>query len=130
VNNPPFANNQANLAKCKSVVELYFAMLNLGLFTETAKLFAPDGVLYPPVEEPVAGRSAIAHYLHNQLDGMQLEPLHHQLQILCNGLTQIQVVGKAKLCPFGIDVLWIFWLNAQAEIEQLWVNLISDTRMR
>lgn len=52
----------------------YFETLNVGNFEACAALFAADGVMYPPFEEGLVGPEAIATYLHQEAQGMKLNP--------------------------------------------------------
>ncbi|MFP3436003.1 nuclear transport factor 2 family protein, partial [Paraburkholderia sp. SIMBA_061] len=56
------------------LIEQYFQTLNAQAFNSTAALFAQDGELHPPLEEPVVGNRAIAQYLATEAMGMTLVP--------------------------------------------------------
>ncbi|MGL5076282.1 MAG: hypothetical protein ACRDBG_10685, partial [Waterburya sp.] len=62
-------DNQKNL-----VIDNYFATINREDFEQTAALFAEDGKLLAPFEDPILGRDAIALYLHKEAKGMKLLP--------------------------------------------------------
>ena len=47
----------------KTSIWPYFETMNAGDFEPTAAMFAGDGVLNAPFEEPIVGREAIAPYL-------------------------------------------------------------------
>lgn len=121
----PF-DNQSGLSTHQSAISRYFATLNLGQFDETAALFALEGELHPPVDEPVVGRSAIGAYLHQEAVGLHLEPLHYQIEPMPDGQTQVNVLGRVQVCPFGSNVAWIFVLNTQGEIARVIIELRSD----
>lgn len=118
-------SNQVSLATCESVIDQYFATLNLEQYHKTAALFARDGVLHPPVDDPVVGRAAIASYLQREAPGLRLEPLNCQFKPLPSGQTQVHVQGKVHVCPFGSNVAWMFLLNACGEIERLQIELMA-----
>ena len=118
-------SNQVCLATCESAIEQYFATLNLEQYYKTAALFARDGVLHPPVDDPVVGRSAIVSYLQREAPGLRLEPLYCQFTPLLSGQIQVYVQGKVHVCPFGSNVAWTFSLNSRCEIERVQIELIS-----
>lgn len=119
-------DSQACLGKHRSVICGYFTTLNQAQFDETAALFAPEGELHPPVDDPVIGRSAIAAYLHQEGAGFYLEPLYYRVQPCPDGQTQVCVLGRVRVCPFGSNVSWVFLLNSQGEIAWVKIELCSD----
>jgi hypothetical protein len=120
------SDNQTDFGKHRLVINRYFTTLNLGQFDAAAALFAVEGEMHPPVDEPVIGRSAIEAYLHEAAVGLRLEPLHYQSELLSNGQTQVTVLGRVQICPFGSNVAWIFVLNPQGEIARVVIELRSD----
>jgi hypothetical protein len=121
-----FAQDVSQFGVERSVVERYFSTLNQGRFQETADLFAVDGVLFPPFDEPVSGREAIVSYLHKEADGMEITPQKFNCKPTTNGITQVQVRGRVKVLVFEVQVGWDFLLNSQTEIEQVRVNLLAS----
>ncbi len=104
----------------------YFETLNAGNFEATANLFAEDGVLHAPFEEPITGKSSIASYLKTEARGMQLEPQQGISQILEDGLVEIQISGRVQTSAFGVNVGWLFLLNYQQEILAVTVKLLAS----
>jgi len=110
----------------KPAVLRYFETLNAGNFEATANLFAEDGVLHAPFEEPIIGKSSIATYLKTEARGMQLEPQQGISQILEDGLVEIQVSGRVQTSAFGVNVGWLFLLNSNQEILAVTVKLLAS----
>lgn len=119
-------NDQTSPSGYRSTIDHYFDTLNQGQFHKTAALFSLEGTLYPPVEDPIVGRSAIETYLHSEASGQQVEPLSHQCHSLPNGQTYVSVQSWVRICPFGINVVWIFRLNSQGEIDHLHIELMPS----
>ena len=104
----------------------YFETLNAGDFDATANLFADDGVLHAPFEEPIIGSSSIATYLKTEARGMQLEPQQGVSQILEDGNVEVQVSGRVQTSAFGINVAWLFLLNSDQKILSVTVKLLAS----
>ena len=104
----------------------YFETLNAGDFEATANLFAEDGVLHAPFEEPIIGSSSIATYLKTEARGMQLEPQQGVSQILEDGNVEVQVSGRVQTSAFGINVAWLFMLNSDQKILSVTVKLLAS----
>ncbi len=110
----------------KPAVLRYFETLNAGDFAATADLFAEDGVLHAPFEEPIIGKSSIGTYLKTEARGMQLEPQQGISQDLEDGLVEVQVSGRVQTAAFGINVAWLFVLNSHQEILSVTVKLLAS----
>jgi hypothetical protein len=110
----------------KPTVLRYFETLNAGDFEATANLFALDGVLHAPFEEPIIGSSSIATYLKTEARGMQLEPQQGVSQILEDGNVEVQVSGRVQTSAFGINVAWLFLLNSHQKILSVTVKLLAS----
>lgn len=110
----------------QATVETYFETFNAGQFQATAALFAPQGILVPPFETPVVGPAAIATYLAQEAEGMQIEPLQFRTEALPNGQIAIEVIGQVQALVFQVKVAWNFCLNAQGQIEAVRVNLLAS----
>ncbi|TAG75492.1 MAG: nuclear transport factor 2 family protein [Oscillatoriales cyanobacterium] len=94
----------------KPALEQYFETFNAGDFEATANLFAEDGVLHAPFEEPI----------------IDLEPQQSASKILEDGTVEIQVSGRVQTPAFGINVGWVFLLNFQQEILSVTVKLLAS----
>ena len=110
----------------KPTVLRYFETLNAGDFDATANLFADDGVLHAPFEEPIIGSISIATYLKKEARGMQLEPEQGVSQILEDGNVEVQVSGRVQTSAFGINVAWLFLLNSDQKLLSVTVKLLAS----
>lgn len=110
----------------KPAVLRYFETLNAGDFAATANLFAEDGVLHAPFEQPIIGKSSIGTYLKTEAPGMQLEPQQGISQNLADGTVEVQISGRVQTSAFGINVAWLFLLNSHQEILAVTVKLLAS----
>lgn len=110
------------------VILRYFETLNTGDFEATAELFADDGVLLPPFEEPVVGPGAIAIYLTNEAKGFTLHPQQGTRHALESGDIEFQIVGKVQTPLFTVNVGWQFILNPQAKILLAKIKLLASMK--
>lgn len=108
------------------VIARYFETLNAGEFEATSALFAAEGKLKPPFEEPVVGSEAIAAYLQAEANGMKLSPTKGTIETLEDGNTQIQVSGSVQTAFFIVNVGWLFILNPEREILHVTVKLLAS----
>lgn len=104
----------------------YFETLNAGDFEATANLFADNGVLHAPFEDPIIGRISIATYLKKEARGMQLEPQKGVSQILEDGKVEVQVSGRVQTSAFGVNVGWRFLFNYDQKILSVTVKLLAS----
>lgn len=104
----------------------YFETLNAGDYVATAALFAEDGVLHPPFESGIVGPEAIATYLQAEATGMQLLPRQGISEAIADEHTQVQVSGKVQTAWFGVNVSWLFVLNAQQQITDATIKLLAS----
>lgn len=108
------------------IVLRYFETMNAGDYQATAALFAENGALHPPFEEPIEGQEAIAIYLKAEATGMQLFARQGTIEPLEDEQIQLQVRGKVQTPLFGVNVAWIFILNAQREIFYARIKLLAS----
>ncbi|MFN9558048.1 MAG: ketosteroid isomerase family protein, partial [Dolichospermum sp.] len=104
----------------------YFTTLNAGEFTQTAALFAEDGLMYPPFESAIIGQDAIATYLDKEAQDIKAYPQQGISENLPDDHTQIQVTGKAETSWCGVNVLWLFILNRNKQIIEAKIKLLAS----
>lgn len=114
-------DNQKNL-----VIDNYFATINQEDFEQTAALFAEDGKLLAPFEEPIIGRDAIALYLHKEANGMKLLPQKKMCELTANNVDQIKVTGKVKTSLFSVNVAWFLNFNSEQQITEAKIKLLAS----
>ena len=110
----------------ETVIANYFATINQEDFVATAALFAIDGELKAPFENPIIGQKAIANYLTKEAKGMKLLPKQGISEIAEDGVEQFKVTGKVKTPLFSVHVAWHFRLNQKQEITQAKIKLLAS----
>ncbi len=108
------------------VILRYFESLNAGEFDETASLFAWDGVIQPPFESGIVGQDAIAAYLKQEAQGIKAEPRQGIAENLDNNQIEFQISGKAQTTWCGVNVMWLFILNQQRQIQFTKIKLLAS----
>ncbi|MEL6581878.1 MAG: ketosteroid isomerase family protein [Cyanobacteria bacterium J06607_15] len=104
----------------------YFRTINQEKFSDTAALFADNGVLLAPFEQPITGRKAIALYLQQEASGMQLLPLRETVTTDDTEAQQIIIKGKVKTALFSVNVAWHFSLDRQQQITTVKIKLLAS----
>jgi hypothetical protein len=107
-------------------VACYFDTLNAGQFANTAKLFATEGVMFPPFEDGVIGPTAIATYLDAEAHSLRLFPETSTCKELPDGQHQVHVKGRVQTLLFSVNVAWAFLLTPQAEIQAVSIQLLAS----
>lgn len=122
------------------IILQYFDTLNLGDFEATSELFAIEGMLQPPFEAMVIGRSEIAAYLKQEAQGFVLLPQEGQQVLESDRLekgglekgdlerdsSEFLVLGKVQTPWFTVNVSWTFILNSSKQIVLAKVNLLAS----
>jgi len=108
------------------VVLRYFETLNEEAFEATSQLFAVDGAMQPPFEQPIEGRDAIAAYLQAEAKGLKLQPRQGVAQAVEDGCTVVEVSGKVQTPIFAVNVSWHFTLNENKELAFAKIKLLAS----
>ena len=106
----------------------YFLTINREEFQQTATLFAEDGELIAPFEDPIIGRKAIALYLSKEAKGMTLLPQQGIYESSEDDSEQIKVLGKVKTSLFTVNVAWFFNYNLHQQITTARIKLIASSQ--
>ena len=104
----------------------YFELFNAAEFEAVSQLFDSEGVMHAPFEQPIVGPEAIAAYLHQEATGMTLLPRQGVIEPTEDDATQVQVAGKVQTPWFGVNVSWLFILNAQQKIVSATIKLLAS----
>jgi len=125
-----FATTEADKFQISGISEpvilRYFETLNAGNFHETASLFAADGVMQPPFESGIVGSNAIATYLKQEAQGIKAEPSQGIAENLDNNQIEFQVSGKAQTTWCGVNVMWLFIVNQERQIQFTRIKLLAS----
>lgn len=107
------------------LVKDYFRTLNSQDFDGTADLFQENGVLQPPLEEPIVGAIAIAQYLHSEAVGMNFFPKEGSYKQLDSHRIQGYVQGYVETSTFKVNVAWQFLIN-DTQLEAVAIKLLAS----
>jgi len=99
----------------------YFHYFNAGDFAAVASLFAADGWLQPPFEEPMTGPAAIARYLQREATGIQCQP--HSAR---RASGQIRVLGRVHAPGFSLNVAWQFAFSRDGKLASTQIELLAS----
>jgi len=110
----------------EAVILRYFESLNAGEFDEVAHLFASDGVIQPPFESGIVGQDAIATYLKQEAQGIKAEPCQGIAENLDNNQIEFHISGKAQTTWCGVNIMWLFILNQQRQIQFTKIKLLAS----
>ncbi|HEY9837471.1 MAG TPA: ketosteroid isomerase family protein, partial [Vampirovibrionales bacterium] len=111
-----------------ATLEQYFNSLNAGEFESVSELFAVEGELRPPFEDPVVGPEAIASYLEAEAKGMKLYPRSDFVESLEGENRHFEIRGQVETAFFKVNVAWFFVLNPGAEILSVQVKLLASLK--
>ncbi|MBE9079009.1 nuclear transport factor 2 family protein [Romeria aff. gracilis LEGE 07310] len=103
-------------------LQRYFEAFNSGQFQTAATLFSPQGELCPPFESAIVGPEQIADYLQREAKEMQALP---QLWEPEQPEQPHTVRGTVQTTVFKVNVAWLFWLNAEGQIDRLQIRLLA-----
>jgi len=113
-----------------STVLSYMENMNAFDFQAAVALFAEDGALQPPFEEPIMGQESILAYMREECYGLKLIPERGISGPGEGGFTQIKVTGKVQT-PWvgdsvGINLAWRFLLNPQGKIFFVAIDVLAS----
>ncbi|MBE9139581.1 nuclear transport factor 2 family protein [Nodosilinea sp. LEGE 07088] len=123
---PQTAEATLDLATVSPVVERYFAQFNAADYRAVAMLFATDGVLVAPFEEPIVGTDAIYIYLQAEARAMRATPVEADITTHPNGTQQVVVKGRVKTLLFSVNVRWSFVVAAANKIQSVEIKLLAS----
>ncbi len=109
-----------------AIVRRYIEAFNTGKFERAASAFAANGILYPPIDDAVKGRNAIARYLRREANGMKIASDRIEIRAQQPDNICIETLGKVQTPLFGINAAWTFALNSRSEITSLSVKLLAS----
>ncbi|MCF2150260.1 orange carotenoid-binding protein [Desmonostoc muscorum LEGE 12446] len=108
----------------------YMENMNAFDFEAAVALFAEDGALQPPFQEPVIGHESILTYMREECYGLKLIPETGVSEPAEAEFTRIKVTGKVQTPWFGesvgINLAWRFLLNPQDKIFFVAIDLLAS----
>ena len=108
----------------------YMDNMNAFDFQAAVALFAAEGALKPPFQEPIAGQKNILAYMRDECYGLKLLPEQGVSEPAEAGFTQIKVTGKVQTPWFGdkagINLAWRFLLNPEGQIFFVGIDVLAS----
>lgn len=108
----------------------YMDNMNAFDFQAAVALFAEEGALKPPFQEPIAGQANILAYMREECYGLKLLPEQGVSEPAEGGFTQIKVTGKVQTPWFegnvGINLAWRFLLNPEGKIFFVGIDVLAS----
>ncbi len=108
----------------------YMENMNAFDFEAAVALFAEDGALQSPFQEPIVGHESILAYMREECYGLKLIPERGVSEPAEGGFTQIKVTGKVQTPWFsdsvGINLAWRFLLDSQGKIFFVAIDLLAS----
>ena len=111
--------------RSEATVYRYFDSFNRQDFSTTVALFAPEGALLAPFEQPLEGPEPILAYLEKEAKGMEAAPKSLEVTTTPEG-RMVVVKGSVKAIVFNVNVAWTFWLDSCDRIQQVQVKLLAS----
>lgn len=108
----------------------YMDNMNAFDFQASVALFAEEGALKPPFQEPIVGQENILAYMRENCYGLKLLPEQGVSEPAEGGFTQIKVTGKVQTPWFGdrvgINLAWRFLLNPEGKIFFVGIDVLAS----
>lgn len=108
----------------------YMDNMNAFDFQAAVALFAAEGALKPPFQEPIAGTENILAYMRDECYGLKLLPEQGVSEPAEAGFTQVKVTGKVQTPWFddkvGINLAWRFLLNPEGQIFFVGIDVLAS----
>ena len=108
----------------------YMETMNAFDFQAAVALFAAEGALKPPFQEPIVGQNNILAYMRDECYGLKLLPEQGVSEPSDEGFIQIKVTGKVQTPWFGdrvgINLAWRFLLNPEGKILFVGIDVLAS----
>lgn len=108
----------------------YVEAMNADNFKAAVELFTVDGALQPPFQKPIVGREAIAKYMQEEAQGLNMMPERGICETRADGSKQIKVTGVVQTPWFGVNVgmniAWRFLINPQGKIFFVAIDMLAS----
>ncbi len=111
-------------------VSSYVAAMNADDFKSAVELFTTDGALQPPFQKPIVGREAIAKYMREEAQGLNMMPQQGISEKTPDGSKQVKVTGVVQTPWFGVNVgmniSWRFLINRENKIFFVAIDMLAS----
>ncbi|MDV2995879.1 MAG: Orange carotenoid-binding protein [Chroococcidiopsis sp. SAG 2025] len=108
----------------------YVEAMNADNFAAAIALFTADGALQPPFQKPIVGHEAIAKYMREEAQGLNMMPKQGICEVQPDGSKQLKVTGVVQTPWFGVNVgmniAWRFLINPQGKIFFVAIDMLAS----
>ncbi|MBW4562625.1 MAG: orange carotenoid-binding protein [Mojavia pulchra JT2-VF2] len=108
----------------------YIEAMNADNFDAAINLFTPDGALQPPFQKAIVGREAIAKYMREEAQGLNMMPKQGISEVQPDGSKQLKITGVVQTPWFGVNVgmniAWRFLINPQGKIFFVAIDMLAS----
>lgn len=126
---PPITNVEIE-GIVEPAVLSYVEAMNSDNFDAAVALFTPDGALQPPFQKPIVGHEAIAKYMREEAQGLNMMPKQGICEVQPDGSKQLKVTGVVQTPWFGVNVgmniAWRFLINPQGKIFFVAIDMLAS----
>lgn len=131
---PRTAPTATNSVKIDGITEpavlKYIEAMNADNFDAAIELFTPEGALQPPFQKPIVGREAIAKYMREEAQGLNMMPKQGIMEVKPDGSKQLKITGVVQTPWFGVNVgmniAWRFLINPQGKIFFVAIDMLAS----
>ena len=108
----------------------YIEAMNADKFDAAIALFTPDGALQPPFQKPIVGREAIAKYMREEAQGLNMMPQQGICEVQPDGSKQLKITGVVQTPWFGVtvgmNISWRFLINPDGKIFFVAIDMLAS----
>lgn len=108
----------------------YIEAMNTDNFDAAVALFTADGALQPPFQKPIVGREAIAKYMREEAQGLNMMPQAGICDVQPDGSKQLKVTGVVQTPWFGVtvgmNISWRFLINPEGKIFFVAIDMLAS----
>ncbi|MFM7406405.1 MAG: orange carotenoid protein N-terminal domain-containing protein [Cuspidothrix sp.] len=108
----------------------YIEAMNADKFDDAIALFTPDGALQPPFQKPIIGREAIAKYMREEAQGLNMMPQQGICEVQPDGSKQLKITGVVQTPWFGVtvgmNISWRFLINPDGKIFFVAIDMLAS----
>jgi hypothetical protein len=108
----------------------YIEAMNADNFDAAVALFTPDGALQPPFQKPIVGSQAIAKYMREEAQGLNMMPQKGICEVQGDGSKQLKITGVVQTPWFGVtvgmNIAWRFLINPQGKIFFVAIDMLAS----
>ncbi len=108
----------------------YIEAMNADNFDAAIALFTNEGALQPPFQKPIVGQKAIAKYMREEAQGLNMMPQQGICEVQPDGSKQLKITGVVQTPWFGVtvgmNISWRFLINPEGKIFFLAIDMLAS----